>query len=77
MDWHNTRLVPFIPEHFSRIKLQEGKTVDEILPWITEHCSGRYGFANDFIYDSFMTTEIFYVGFEKPEDATMFSLFAR
>ena len=79
-DWHNTRLLEYIPKHFTKFKL--GSTVSrlKLLTWIEFNTSGRYAIAGEVTrkegaVGSAMVLKEEFIAFEEPADATMYSLF--
>ena len=80
MDWHNTKLLNYIPEHFVRVKFRHNDKRGEVLDWIEANTTGR--FAIEEIVDieakhSFLVNIEYQVGFENPADATMYTMFYR
>ena len=80
MDWHNTKLLKFIPEHFVRVKFRHNEKRGEVLAWIEQNTEGRY--AIETVVDnepenSWLVNEDYQIGFENPADATMYTMFFR
>jgi len=80
MDWHDTKLLDFIPKHFVRVKFRHHDKRGEVLAWIEANTTGR--FAIESIVDpeenrSWIVNEKFQIGFENPADATMYTMFFR
>lgn len=80
MDWHGTKLVPFIPPHFVKVKFEFSHDRKRVLDWVQENVSGRFGFEEIIDPDerhTFIVNEKYHIGFENPADATMFTMFFR
>lgn len=80
MDWHNTKILSFIPEHFVRVKFRHDDKRGEVLKWIEQNTTGR--FAIEVVVDSettdrWLVNEEYQIGFENPADATMYTMFFR
>ena len=81
MDWHNTKLLGFIPEHFVRVKFRHNDKRGEVLTWVKQNTTGRFAIEavvnTDSGVHSWLTNEEFQIGFENPADATMYTMFYR
>lgn len=80
MDWHDTKLIDFIPKHFVKVKFRHNDKRGEVLAWIEQNTTGR--FAIEVIIDKdetrgWLTNEKYQIGFENPADATMYTMFYR
>ena len=80
MDWHNTKLLEYIPEHFVRVKFRHNESRNEVLAWAEQNTTGR--FAIETVVDSeaqhsWLANEDYQIGFENPADATMYTMFFR
>ena len=81
MDWHNTKLLDFIPEHFVRVKFRHDDKRGEVLAWMEQNTTGRC--AIEAVIDSeerssfSFSHEEYQIGFENPADATMYTMFFR
>jgi hypothetical protein len=80
MDWHSSRMLTYIPEHFVRVRFDHHDRRLEVLEWLQTHTVGR--FAIEAINDeensshrSFMVNEKLQIGFEDPAEATMYTMF--
>ena len=79
-DWHNTRYVDYIPEHFTTFKLSSTIQRINLLKWIEQNTTGRYAIGSKIekikgAVGSSLIREEQNIGFEEPSDATMFTLF--
>jgi len=80
MDWHNTKMLSFIPEHFVRVKFRHHHDRAQVLSWIEQNTTGR--FAIEAIIDTekvntWIVNEEYQIGFESPAEATMYTMFFR
>ena len=83
MDWHNTKMLDFIPEHFVRVKFRHNDKRMEVLNWLDLNTAGRC--AIEVVIDrdntrmGYLTfsAEEYQIGFENPADATMYTMFYR
>jgi hypothetical protein len=81
MDWHNTKVLDFIPDHFVRVKFRHNHSRAEVLSWLEKNTTGRY--AIEAVTDHSERTgfgvlrEDFQIGFENPAEATMYTMFFR
>ena len=69
------RQLDILPPHFVNtvVKVTE-YDVEKMRKWIYEHCSGRYSITNDIITYNDKTKPVTILGFENPEDLTLFAL---
>jgi hypothetical protein len=81
MDWHNTRVLNYIPKHFVTVKFTHNDKKLEVLSWLQEHTVGRFGIElsedKDEKNSVFSFQEKILIGFEDPAEATMYSMFYR
>ena len=81
MDWHNTKLLEFIPAHFVRVKFRHDDKRSEVLAWAEQSTTGRFAIEaivneeND--TNRWLVNEEYQIGFENPADATMYTMFFR
>ena len=79
MDWHDTKLLDFIPAHFVKVKFRHNGERGKVLSWIEANTTGR--FAIEAVIEqenrSWIANEDFQIGFENPADATMYTMFFR
>ena len=62
MDWHNTRYLNFIPEHFIKISTELHNKL-RMLNWIEKNTTGRYAYTSGKI------------AFENKQDVVAFQMF--
>lgn len=82
LDWHNTKFLDFIPDHFVRVKFRHNQSRSEVLAWIEQNTVGRYAIAEvidneDNATRGFLINEKYQIGFEEPAEATMYTMFFR
>jgi hypothetical protein len=80
MDWHNTKLMEYIPKHFVRVKFRHNDTRNEVLAWAEQNTIGRFAIEVVVNHDhehGWMANEDYQIGFENPGDATMYTMFFR
>lgn len=82
MDWHNTRMLDYIPKHFARVRFNHNDRRLEVLEWLQEHTKGRFAIEvendpDDIFGGGFAIKEIVRIGFEDPAEATMYTMFFR
>jgi len=80
MDWHNTKFLSYIPEHFVRVKFRHNEDRAKVLDWVERNTVGR--FAIELKVDHEATSlwtikEEYHIGFEDPSEATMYTMFFR
>ena len=81
MDWHNTKALDFIPDHFVRVKFRHNNSRAEVLTWLEQNTVGRY--AIEVVADHEpkggfgILREDYQIGFENPAEATMYTMFFR
>lgn len=80
LEWHCQKILPYIPDHFTSVPLEEiNNDRMHLFRWLLEHTEGRIGIER--VHDleaksSFVVTnDQTRIGFEDPEEATMYSLF--
>ena len=82
LDWHGERFLPYIPEHFKSVILEDSVDRTHLLAWLDSHTRGRIGIVKvtepngnngrlAFVSDPMR------IGFEDHEEATMYAMFYR
>jgi hypothetical protein len=75
MDWYCQKLLPVIPEHFIKCNLTSDIDRRELLQWIKFNTSGRVGISGNIsAKSSWLIDKKYYIGFENPEDATIYTM---
>ncbi len=77
IDWHNTRLLDFIPEHFVKVKFRHDETRGKVLEWLEQNATGRCAIEviPEQSGERWLVVEEYQIGFENPADATMYTMF--
>jgi len=80
LDWHKTRILDFIPEHFVRVKFRHDNERLQVIEWLEKNTTGRFGIEIVFEKDKeqsfgMVINENYRIGFENPADATMYTMF--
>lgn len=79
LDWHCERFLGYIPVHFTVVTLDDNGDREALLNWLDEHTTGRIGIEKDRNLEDKSTFVVVHdnlkIGFENPEEATMYSLF--
>jgi hypothetical protein len=81
MDWHNTKMLDFIPEHLVRVKFRHHRDRAKVLAWLEENTTGRCAIEEVIEPDidnnrwAIRMREEYQIGFEEPADATMYTMF--
>lgn len=78
LDWHNTKFLTVIPEHFVRVKFRHNEERLAVLEWLQNNTRGRFAIGP--VTDSgeqqlWLVSENLQIGFENPAEATMYSMF--
>jgi len=80
MDWYNTKLLAYIPEHFVRVKFRHNEDRAKVLGWVERNTAGRFAIELKVDHDEttrWLVKEDYHIGFEDPADATMYTMFFR
>ena len=80
MDWHNTRMLDFIPPHFVRVKFRHNNDRAKVLAWLQQNTTGRCAIElvveqEETFMHSILPKDNYQIGFEEPADATMYTMF--
>jgi hypothetical protein len=81
MDWHNTKMLDYIPSHFVKVKFRHTDRL-RVLEWLQQNTTGRCAIEevvdndddNGSHFHRIMNEE-YRIGFEEPADATMYTMF--
>jgi hypothetical protein len=80
-EWHQVRFLSYIPEHFTVVNLEGADDRNALMEWISENTTGRVGIEKDKSLKNRSTLVIvndnLKIGFEDPEEATMYAMFFR
>jgi len=78
MDWHNTKFLSYIPNHFVRVKFEHSEDRLKVLQWLQNNTSGRFAIepvVTTHRRQQWLVNEQYQIGFEVPADATMYTMF--
>ena len=78
LDWHNARLLSYIPPHFTSLKMVDDDDRLAQFKWLEENTRGRFGIEHVVDIEPknrFVTETKLRIGFEDPSEATMYALF--
>lgn len=45
LDWHNTKFLDYIPDHFVKVKFRHDESRETVLIWLQHNVTGRYAIA--------------------------------
>lgn len=78
MDWHQVRLLKYMPDHFIKMDLKQEIEIVTLLNWLVANTNGRVAIVtNSEVHErhAFVIEKRRSIGFENPAEATLFSLF--
>ena len=81
LDWHGTRILDYIPEHFVRVKFRHDNERLQVIEWLEKNTTGRFGIEvivendKENSFGMLLVKENYQIGFENPADATMYTMF--
>lgn len=71
----NQRKLTFIPEHFTKIKVNRNVNIKLIEQWINYNLNSRYAIKISYIFDEKnKLCEIYEIALEEPKELTLLSL---
>lgn len=75
--WHNTKMLDFIPPHFTTVEFRHINERRRTLNWLFANANGRFAIAevHKQIAHTEIITETVMIGFEDSADATAYVLF--
>lgn len=80
LDWHHSRMLSYIPPHFTKLKLSDHGDRVKLMYWLQENTQGRFGIEKIINLDEGnnkfrLIDENLRIGFEDPAEATAYAVF--